>query len=98
MVLRVIAASGLAMGLCLAGVVAVANQSSRSTCAPTNSCCGWPSNGLRVTWLSRDPRNAMAALARTVPANHGLVEEKVLVLQPDLIVAGAYTTRSTVRS
>ena len=43
-----------------------------------------------VTWLSRDPRNAnMAALARTVPANHGLVEE-VLVLQPDLIVCLGY--------
>ncbi|RDJ26903.1 ABC transporter substrate-binding protein [Bosea caraganae] len=49
-----------------------------------------------VTWLSQDPRNAnMAKLARTIPANHGLVEE-VLALKPDLVVAGAYTTRSTV--
>lgn len=49
-----------------------------------------------VTWLSQDPRNAnMAEAARRVPANHGLVEQ-VLALKPDLVVAGAYTTRATV--
>lgn len=49
-----------------------------------------------VTWLSQDPRNAnMAGLARRIPANHGLVEE-VLAQRPDLVVAGAYTTRATV--
>jgi iron complex transport system substrate-binding protein len=49
-----------------------------------------------VTWLSQDPRNAnMAARALVIPANHGLVEE-VLAYKPDLVVAGAYTTRATV--
>ncbi len=49
-----------------------------------------------VTWLSQDPRNAnMAEVARRVPANHGLVEQ-VLALQPDLVVAGAHTTRATI--
>lgn len=49
-----------------------------------------------VTWLSQDPRNAnMAGAARRVPANHGLAEE-VLGFKPDLVVAGAYTTRATV--
>lgn len=49
-----------------------------------------------VTWLSQDPRNAnMAEIARTIPANHGLVEQ-VLSHKPDLVIAGAYTTRSTV--
>lgn len=49
-----------------------------------------------VTWLAQDPRNAnMAELARTIRANHGLVEQ-VLALKPDLVVAGASTTRSTV--
>lgn len=49
-----------------------------------------------VTWLSRDPRNAnMAGAARAVGVNHGLVEQ-VLASQPDLVIAGAYTTRSTV--
>uniref|UniRef100_A0A9E8A7D0 ABC transporter substrate-binding protein n=1 Tax=Bosea sp. NBC_00436 TaxID=2969620 RepID=A0A9E8A7D0_9HYPH len=49
-----------------------------------------------VTWLSRDPRNAnMAEAARAVGVNHGLAEE-VLAAKPDLVVAGAYTTRTTV--
>ena len=49
-----------------------------------------------VTWLSRDPRNAnMAERAQVVPVNHGLVEE-VVAFRPDLVVAGAYTTRATV--
>lgn len=49
-----------------------------------------------VTWLARDPRNAnMAEAARAVGVNHGLVEE-VLAARPDLVVAGAYTTRATV--
>lgn len=49
-----------------------------------------------VTWLSRDPLNAnMAQAARAVGVNHGLVEE-VLAARPDLVIAGAYTTRATV--
>ena len=50
-----------------------------------------------VTWLSRDETNSnVAALARDVPVNHGLAEE-VLAFRPDLVVAGAFTTRSTVQ-
>ncbi|MBN9456633.1 MAG: ABC transporter substrate-binding protein [Bosea sp.] len=49
-----------------------------------------------VTWLSQDPRNAnMAEVARRIPANHGVVEQ-VLAMKPDLVIAGAYTTRATV--
>lgn len=55
-----------------------------------------PQNIASVTWLSQDPRNAnMAEAARRIPANHGLAEE-VLGFRPDLVVAGAYTTRTTV--
>ena len=55
-----------------------------------------PKHIASVTWLSQDPRNAnMAARALVVPANHGLAEE-VLAYKPDLVIAGAYTTRSTV--
>lgn len=55
-----------------------------------------PEHIASVTWLSRDPRNAnMAEAARAVGVNHGLVEQ-VLASQPDLVIAGAYTTRSTV--
>nr|WP_314075259.1 ABC transporter substrate-binding protein [uncultured Roseococcus sp.] len=50
-----------------------------------------------VTWLARDPRMSFhAARAAAVPVNHGRTEE-LLRLQPDLILAGRYTTRATVR-
>jgi len=49
-----------------------------------------------VTWLSQDPRNAnMAEAARGLPANNGLAEE-ALSYHPDLVLAGAFTDRSTV--
>ena len=55
-----------------------------------------PARIASVTWLSQDPRNAnMAEAARRIPANHGLAEE-ALGFRPDLVVAGAYTTRATV--
>ncbi len=55
-----------------------------------------PARIASVTWLSQDSRNAnMAEVARGIPANHGLAEE-VLGFKPDLVVAGAYTTRTTV--
>ena len=50
-----------------------------------------------VTWLSQDGRNAnMAGLAAEFPANHGLAEE-VASYHPDLVLAGVYTTRTTVQ-
>ncbi len=50
-----------------------------------------------VTWLSQDSRNAnMAEAAAQIPANHGLAEE-VLSFRPDLVLAGAYTTRTTIQ-
>ena len=49
-----------------------------------------------VTWLARDPQSAvMAAAAADVPVNHGLAEE-IIPFAPDLVVAGIYTTRTTV--
>jgi iron complex transport system substrate-binding protein len=49
-----------------------------------------------VSWLARDPENSVvAAEAASVPVNHGQAEE-VAALQPDLVVVGAFTTRSTV--
>lgn len=49
-----------------------------------------------VTWLARDPENSVvAAEAASMPVNHGLAEE-VAALKPDLVVVGAFTTRSTV--
>ena len=50
-----------------------------------------------VTWLSQDSRNAnMAEVAAQFPANHGLAEE-VASYHPDLVLAGVYTTRTTVQ-
>ena len=49
-----------------------------------------------VTWLARDPGlSNVAALAQTVPVNRGLAED-VVPLAPDLVIAGAYTTRTAV--
>ncbi len=49
-----------------------------------------------VTWLARDPAlSNVAALAHTVPVNRGLAED-VVPLAPDLVIAGAYTTRTAV--
>ena len=48
-----------------------------------------------ITWLSRsegDP--ALLPMARRLPVNHGGAEE-VLALQPDLVLAGRFTTGTT---
>ncbi|HVE88694.1 MAG TPA: ABC transporter substrate-binding protein [Burkholderiaceae bacterium] len=47
-----------------------------------------------VTWLARDATlSNVSALARTVPVNRGLAED-VVPLAPDLVIAGAHTTRT----
>lgn len=49
-----------------------------------------------VTWLSRDPASSnVAAFAAGVPVNHGLAEE-IIPAAPDLVLAGATTTRTAV--
>ena len=49
-----------------------------------------------VTWLARDPQMSMMATAAAhVPVNHGLAEE-IIPFAPDLVIAGIYTTRTTV--
>ena len=54
-----------------------------------------PSRIASVTWLSRDPSaSIMASAAARVPVNHGSAEE-VLRDNPDLVIAGAYTTPAT---
>src|SRR5258708_1788850 len=53
-------------------------------------------NVASVTWLSRDAENSnVAEAAAHVPVNHGLAEE-VIPLNPDLVVAGAFTSRTAV--
>lgn len=49
-----------------------------------------------VSYLAADPNTSMlAADARRFAVNHGLAEE-VFLMQPDLVLAGSYTTRATV--
>jgi iron complex transport system substrate-binding protein len=51
---------------------------------------------LSVSYLASDPRSsAMAKEARAFPANRGLAEE-IYLMQPDLVIAGSFTTRATV--
>lgn len=49
-----------------------------------------------VTYLARDPRQStVASLAAGVPVNRAQAEE-IVRLDPDLVIAGRYTTRATV--
>ncbi|MBK0329507.1 ABC transporter substrate-binding protein [Rhodobacteraceae bacterium F11138] len=49
-----------------------------------------------VSYLARDPRaSAMTQEAERYVVNHGLAEE-IYLMQPDLVIAGAYSTRATV--
>ncbi|MEA2938865.1 MAG: iron complex transport system substrate-binding protein [Alphaproteobacteria bacterium] len=49
-----------------------------------------------VTWLSLSPGNSnVADLVAGLPVNHGLAEQ-IIPLNPDLVIAGAYTTRTAV--
>ena len=51
---------------------------------------------LAVTYLARDPRGSTVATeADGLPVTRGLTEE-VVALKPDLVIAGAFTTRTTV--
>ncbi|MBE1284206.1 MAG: ABC transporter substrate-binding protein [Rhodobacteraceae bacterium] len=48
-----------------------------------------------VSYIARDTRaSAMADEAMAYPINHGLAEE-IYLLQPDLVIAGAYSTFTT---
>lgn len=55
-----------------------------------------PGQLLSVSYLAVDPRSsAMAEAARDFHVNHGRAEE-IYLMQPDLVIAGSFTTRATV--
>ncbi|MEO1532893.1 MAG: ABC transporter substrate-binding protein [Pseudomonadota bacterium] len=55
-----------------------------------------PGQLVSVSYLARDPASsAMAAEAQGYDINHGLAEE-IFLLEPDLVIAGSFTTRATV--
>lgn len=56
-----------------------------------------PGQLISVSHLAHDPRgSAMVDAAAAYPANHGLAEEIVL-MQPDLVLAGRFTATATTR-
>ncbi|MGF7174784.1 ABC transporter substrate-binding protein [Azospirillum doebereinerae] len=97
--LRILAVLPLAGGAALAGDAPAKTQ----RIASLNLCADElllrlvePQRIASVTWLARDPRGSnVAALAAAVPVNRGLAEE-IVPQRPDLVVAGKYTTRTTV--
>ncbi|MDO5622794.1 MAG: ABC transporter substrate-binding protein [Paracoccus sp. (in: a-proteobacteria)] len=55
-----------------------------------------PGQVVSVSYLAADPRvSLMADHAAAIGVNHGLAEE-IYLLNPDLVLAGTYTTRATV--
>lgn len=55
-----------------------------------------PDQLLSVSYLASDPRgSAMAEEAKAYTVNHGLAEE-IYLLEPDLVIAGSFSTRATV--
>lgn len=99
--MRVSKAIALAAALVLAGVAA------RGDAAPgrvvsLNVCTdqlalllGAPGQLVSVSRLAHDPRSsAMAEAAQAVPSN-GASAEEVVLLEPDLVLAGNYTARAT---
>lgn len=54
-----------------------------------------PGQLISVSYIARDTRaSAMADHAMAYPINHGRAEE-IYLLKPDLVIAGAYSTRAT---
>ncbi|WP_018633385.1 ABC transporter substrate-binding protein [Neomegalonema perideroedes] len=55
-----------------------------------------PGQLISVSMLARDPRSSvMAEEAQALPINHGLAEQ-VFLLNPDLVLAGTFTSAATV--
>ena len=88
--------------LVLAGVVGAGNAAPQRIVS-LNLCAdemvlrlAAPGTVKSVTWLARDPTlSNVSRLAQDVPVNRGLAED-VVPLAPDLVIAGAYTTRTAV--
>ena len=95
-----------AVGLCLGPAIAIAQQPQDTAPARVvsmNLCTdqlammlAGEGQLLSVSHLALDPRSsAMAEEARAFRVNHGLAEE-IYLMQPDLVIAGRFTTRATV--
>lgn len=101
---RAVLAAALAALVCLqAGAVRAANGARPARVVSLNLCTDQLVLQLldrdriaSISFLGADPRySAVAAKAGDIPLNHGRAEE-VLRLDPDLVLAGTYTSRATV--
>ncbi|OED50583.1 cobalamin ABC transporter substrate-binding protein [Rhodobacteraceae bacterium (ex Bugula neritina AB1)] len=91
--------SGIALALLWAATGAVAGPSrvvSMNLCTDQLAMLlAAPGQLASVSYIARDTRaSAMADAAMAYPVNHGLAEE-IYLLQPDLVIAGAYSTPAT---
>ena len=76
---------------------AVADESPRSTCAPTSIVLALadPEQILTVSWLAADPEESLLANeAQRHTLNYGTAEE-LLKFAPDVVLAGTYTSPFT---
>lgn len=93
---------GLALGL-LVGLVLPAGADAPRRVLSMNLCTdqlamllAQPGQLVSVSYLARDPMaSAMAVQAAALPVNHGLAEE-IFRMQPDLVLAGTWTTPATI--
>lgn len=93
----------LAGGISLAGGLAAAADEAPRRVLSMNLCTDQlamllaaPDQLISVSYLAQNPRiSAMARQAQAFEANHGLAEE-IFLLQPDLVLAGSFTTPATV--
>lgn len=98
MVRRLALTLGLLAGLALpAGADAPRRVLSMNLCTDQLAMLlAAPGQLVSVSYLARDPMaSAMAAQAAALPVNHGLAEE-IFLMQPDLVLAGAWTTPATI--
>ncbi|RDW13855.1 ABC transporter substrate-binding protein [Paracoccus thiocyanatus] len=94
----------LAAGLLLAGLALPAAADPPRRVLSMNLCTDQlalmlaaPGQMVSVSYLAQDPTaSAMAVEAGRLPVNHGLAEE-IFLAQPDLVLAGAWSTPETVR-
>jgi iron complex transport system substrate-binding protein len=94
--------AALVLALAVAGHAALADPAPRRVVS-INLCTDQlammladPGQLISVSDLAADPNSsAMAEAATAYPVNHGRAEE-VYLLDPDLVLAGAYTARATV--
>lgn len=99
MVTRLLAAAVLFLaGLTAPGLAAPARVVSLNLCTDQLAMMlAAPGQLVSVSWLARDPASsAMAAEARRYTVNRAGAEE-VLLIRPDLVLAGSWTAPSTLR-